>query len=870
MTNSRPGSSPRTALTLPLDGDELARHVPWLRRLAHALVHDDSSADDLVQEALGAALVARRPIGDLRSYLGGVLRRRSLDLARRDMRRRGREVAHAVERPDAEPSVDDTAGRVETMRVVLEELERLPAAQRDAITLRYFDDLRPVEIARRLGVEPGTVRAHLARGLAAVRAGLDRRRGGRAGWTAALAPWFAPTDAPAVPIEHSATPGVTTIVAAATVAATGMAALFEARPQGSPDTEPAGTHGAAAIESVVADLPSLADLGGGDEARRTALPVESIESDLGQQAVAAALERRVQGRVIDARTGEPIPYLELMVRPIVDGQHEDLVDAYWVDTRTGDETELDIGAILSAPSFFTGRSTSQARTVHVVTDAAGRFETRVAIDEDEVAVWTTEDRSPGSMLPRLIRREFPFSGDIELNVGPTFRFAGTPPEGVVLEQVDARFGRDGDPFAKRRVARLREGPRPWVRFPAAVARMRGDGPWPLRLSSPDGFWFAEVLVSRCAGVEPEPVELNFRSTGGIDFVVPARDQGAPVLAGAIRLFGPEPGDTRCVRMSAANRENVAGVRELAPGTYRWSRGALSGDVDVVGGEVARVEVERFAAGESFDAEVLVDARAVSAEAVAAEAFVLVDASDRHHVLYQILSPDATRGDGWWRLRLDRIPDAVWTVVPIRATADIEWEPRSVLLRPGGETPILVARPAGPLATLRVHVVDAATGEPISNARVGIGRVDSLPSTVETTNDEGIAVHTTTPGGTPSLLVVSASDYATEGVRITPDRSGSHVSVELHRGWRAPVRVFANEGLRPAEGIDVVVDGAVAGRTDVDGILWIEAAGPPGLVEVALDTPGFEVDSTPFDASGTSVSGHGSELYFFVRSSSERR
>ena len=42
-----------------------------------------------------------------------------------------------------------SAERVETLRILLEELQRLPAAQRDALTMRFVEGLEPAEIARR-------------------------------------------------------------------------------------------------------------------------------------------------------------------------------------------------------------------------------------------------------------------------------------------------------------------------------------------------------------------------------------------------------------------------------------------------------------------------------------------------------------------------------------------------------------------------------------------------------------------------------------------------------------------------------------------------------------------------------------------------
>jgi carboxypeptidase family protein/sigma-70-like protein len=64
----------------------------------------------------------------------------------------------------------------------------LSAPYRQALLLRYVRGLEPSEIARQLELPPSTVRNRIARGLAEVRAELDRRHGRREAWVALLAP----------------------------------------------------------------------------------------------------------------------------------------------------------------------------------------------------------------------------------------------------------------------------------------------------------------------------------------------------------------------------------------------------------------------------------------------------------------------------------------------------------------------------------------------------------------------------------------------------------------------------------------------------------------------------------------------------------
>ena len=64
---------------------------------------------------------------------------------------------------------------------LLTAIRRLPQRQREVIALRIFLDLDTATMARELGIEPGTVRMHLSRGVAALRRELTPTRNTEAG-----------------------------------------------------------------------------------------------------------------------------------------------------------------------------------------------------------------------------------------------------------------------------------------------------------------------------------------------------------------------------------------------------------------------------------------------------------------------------------------------------------------------------------------------------------------------------------------------------------------------------------------------------------------------------------------------------------------
>ncbi len=168
----------------PIHPESLLQHGPRLRALARRLVRDDHAADDLVQETWVRA-VERGPAsgGTPWQWLARVLRNLAFQDHRLDARRVERE--RAVARSE---SGGDERQRFGMHRELVEAIERLEEPYRQAILLRYFDALPPRKISARLGVPVKTVKTRLNRGLALLRAALDREYGGREQWLAAMLP----------------------------------------------------------------------------------------------------------------------------------------------------------------------------------------------------------------------------------------------------------------------------------------------------------------------------------------------------------------------------------------------------------------------------------------------------------------------------------------------------------------------------------------------------------------------------------------------------------------------------------------------------------------------------------------------------------
>src|SRR5262245_37481450 len=176
---------------------DLLAHVSWVRSLARELVRDGAEAEDLAQEAL-VRVLEHPPRSE--AALGGFLRRVLFNLRgerhRKDARRVERERLTA--RAEAAPAADEIAEGLARQRELVEAVERLEPVEREAIVLRFFEQLPPRRIAARLGVPVKTVDARLQRALARLREDFDRRDGGRERWARAFVAWLrSPSEASA-------------------------------------------------------------------------------------------------------------------------------------------------------------------------------------------------------------------------------------------------------------------------------------------------------------------------------------------------------------------------------------------------------------------------------------------------------------------------------------------------------------------------------------------------------------------------------------------------------------------------------------------------------------------------------------------------
>ncbi len=151
--------------------------------LALRITRSSADAEEVAQDAFVRAWLALarfRGEASFGTWLYRIVARRAFDRLERLRSRRGREVG-GEEAVDLAARMAGTAGsgavdhEASTRARRLERMvSALPAAQRAAVTLYYYEDRSVEQVAGILGMPENTVKTHLSRARAALRAAWER------------------------------------------------------------------------------------------------------------------------------------------------------------------------------------------------------------------------------------------------------------------------------------------------------------------------------------------------------------------------------------------------------------------------------------------------------------------------------------------------------------------------------------------------------------------------------------------------------------------------------------------------------------------------------------------------------------------------
>ena len=163
----------RRPAALPLTTAEVAvtalyqAHALGMIRLAHIMLGDRASAEDVVQEAFCGLYRRWSALADTGKAIAYV-RSSVLNGCRTVLRHETRARDRADGQQPAPPpgiSAEAAAISIEERQQVLRALRRLPPRQREALVLRFYLDLSAEESAATMGIGPGSVRSAIHRGL---------------------------------------------------------------------------------------------------------------------------------------------------------------------------------------------------------------------------------------------------------------------------------------------------------------------------------------------------------------------------------------------------------------------------------------------------------------------------------------------------------------------------------------------------------------------------------------------------------------------------------------------------------------------------------------------------------------------------------
>jgi RNA polymerase sigma-70 factor (ECF subfamily) len=146
---------------------------PTIFGVVRRVLRDPSQAEEVTQEVFveiwkqATRFDAER--GSVRTWAVTIAHRRAVDRVRSEQSHRERQVTVGAASLEVPPSPEDDAVEAEDRQRARAAMDRLPAAQREALELAFYDGLTHVQISEHLGVALGTVKTRIRDGLIRLR-----------------------------------------------------------------------------------------------------------------------------------------------------------------------------------------------------------------------------------------------------------------------------------------------------------------------------------------------------------------------------------------------------------------------------------------------------------------------------------------------------------------------------------------------------------------------------------------------------------------------------------------------------------------------------------------------------------------------------
>ena len=150
----------------------VSRHHGGVYRVALGILRDEDGASDVAQETFLKAfrgLKGFRGDASFKTWLLTIAANEARGVLRKVGRRKELALETAGPIPSTESSADHTMERAEDVNRVRELLEKLPDKQKQAVTLRIFEELSFREIGEIIGSSEGAARVNYHHGIRRLR-----------------------------------------------------------------------------------------------------------------------------------------------------------------------------------------------------------------------------------------------------------------------------------------------------------------------------------------------------------------------------------------------------------------------------------------------------------------------------------------------------------------------------------------------------------------------------------------------------------------------------------------------------------------------------------------------------------------------------
>jgi hypothetical protein len=573
----------------------------------------------------------------------------------------------------------------------------------------------------------------------------------------------------------------------------------------------------------------------------------------------------VRGSLVDLRTGEPVPDFLVQARgPRTDVSSPEIPRP----ESKGDSTQ-------AQPAVAFKVRSAAPRNEKIVTGSDGRFESDGGFEAGRLDLVLVDHRrfleKSGSELGDVTVVEHqhvfddaspPGAAEIKVRIGPTYRFDVALPSGTRADDFFATFAQPmsglrelhravaGDPSSPMAMlyggatkpnafeqdAPLREGDSVWARFRHPVLLIQtapgNEVDHTLHVRSRSGHWAASARVSSIVGIYPGLVPLALEARGSVEGTVLDTD-GKPVPTAWIQLVRAPDLSTPVGEVGADSKGRFE---------FKW---LAEGDYEVVV-ETDRYEKSSSALAIAKGKTKRLEIRLTSGVPLGPVSGVLRSRTGQHRSKGGAVSLKSLDGTGFFQFKIvsyqkrqdeytavfafEKVPSGNYEL-RLKPLDNLAWRTLTMKVSPPAEGLEFMCEDDASTFDLEFRAIDAHTGAPVAKSWKLVWRGDPLED-ARLDQDWKTKHFKNVPEGLALTWVLGAEGYRLATGDETDIRTEANhrvIEAKLERGWGQIFKV-TEDGERPIEGVELIVDGNPIGVTDAQGRISMNLDAKPGALE----------------------------------------